>query len=228
VTLYAAERRRHLVRYLATRRGLLTSNVAEAAGFVRSRPGLPAPDIELIFAPVLFDNEGLEPPRAHGFTIGVIALQPASTGSVRLRSSDPLDPPAIDPRYLTDAGGNDLKTLLTGIELARRIVSMPPFAGLAGEELAPGDEPVEEMLRAKAHTLYHPVGTCRMGIGPFAVVDPELRVRGVEGLRVVDASVMPRVPRGHTHLPTLMIAERAAELLRRAERRETAVAATPS
>jgi choline dehydrogenase len=214
VTLFAAERPRQLVRYLAMRRGMLTSNVAEAAAFVRTRPGLSAPDVELVFAPVLYDNEGLEPPRAHGFTIGVIALQPQSSGTIRLRSADPLDAPAIDPRYLSDAGGEDLKTLLAGIELARRIVSMPAFAGLAGEEIEPGARPVEELLRAKAHTLYHPVGTCRMGTDPLAVVDPELRVNGVEGLRVVDASVMPRIPCGHTHLPTLMIAERAVELLR--------------
>jgi choline dehydrogenase-like flavoprotein len=108
--------------------------------------------------------------------------------------------------------------LVNGIELARKIVSMPAFDGIAGEELDPGDEPVEESIRARAHTLYHPVGTCRMGTDSLAVVDPQLRVRGLEGLRVVDASVIPRVPRGHTHLPTLMVAERAAEWLRDALR----------
>jgi choline dehydrogenase-like flavoprotein len=203
---------------------MLTSNVAEAAAFVRSRPDLAGPDLELIFAPVLFDNEGLEPPQAHGFTIGALVLQPESSGVVRLHSADPLDAPLIDPRYLSDPGGEDLKTLLSGIELARRIASMPAFAGFAGAELAPADRPVEEEVRAKAHTLYHPVGTCRMGTDPLAVVDSELRVRGIEGLRVVDASVMPRIPRGHTHLPTLMIAERAAEILRAGAHRAAAAA----
>jgi choline dehydrogenase len=212
VTLFAAEKPRQLLRYLVSRKGMLTSNVAEAAAFVRTRPELPAPDLELLFAPVLFEEAGLAPPSAHGFTVGVVLLQPRSSGVVRLRSADPLDPPAIEPRYLSYP--EDLQVLVDGIELARRVVSMPAFADIAGAELDPGDDPVEESIRARAHTLYHPVGTCRMGTDALAVVDPELRVRGLENLRVVDASVIPRVPRGHTHVPTLMIAERAAELLR--------------
>jgi choline dehydrogenase len=211
VTLFAAERPLQILRYLLLRRGMLTSNVSEAAAFVRSRPELDAPDLEILFAPVLFEEGGLAPPRAHGFTVGSIALQPRSSGVVRLLSADPFDAPEIDPRYLTDP--EDLQTLLAGVELARRIASTQPLASFAGEELEPGDAPVEETLRAKAQTLYHPVGTCRMGSDELAVVDPELRVHGVAGLRVVDASVMPRIPRGHTHLPTLMIAERAAQLI---------------
>ncbi len=214
LSLYAAERPLQLVRYLLMRKGMLTSNVAEAAAFVRSRPELPAPDLELLFAPVLFEEGGLAPPRAHGFTIGAILLQPRSSGVLRLRSSDPFEAPSIEARYLSDAGGADLRTLVTGVELARRILSMPALAELAGVELEPGELPLVDEIRAKAQTLYHPVGTCRMGTDDFAVVDPELRVHGIEGLRVVDASVMPRVPRGHTHLPTLMIAERAAQLIR--------------
>jgi choline dehydrogenase len=127
---------------------------------------------------------------------------------VRLRSADPLEAPAIDPRYLSDP--RDLDVIVHGVELARRIVSMPAFSGIAGAELEPGDRDVPDSVRDRAHTLYHPVGTCRFG----DVVDDELRVRGIGGLRVVDASVMPHVPRGHTHLPTLMIAERAAAFLR--------------
>jgi choline dehydrogenase-like flavoprotein len=204
VTLFAAEKPLQVLRWLLFRRGLLTSNVAEAAAFVRSRPELHAPDLELLFAPVLFEEEGLAPPRSHGFTVAAVALQPLSTGVVRLRSADPLAAPVIEPRYLSHPA--DLEALVHGVELARRIVSLPPLAEHAGVELEPGDEDVESSIRAKAHTLYHPVGTCSLG----RVVDRELRVRGVEGLRVVDASV---VPRGHTHLPTLMIAERAADLL---------------
>jgi choline dehydrogenase-like flavoprotein len=212
LSLYAAERPLQLLRYLVARKGMLTSNVAEAAAFVRSRPDVEAPDLELLFAPVLFQNEGLTPPSRHGFTIAAIVLQPLSSGTIGLRSADPFDAPLIDPRYLSGAG--DLRTLLYGIELARRLVSMPAFEELAGPELEPGDIGLEEHVRARSHTLYHPVGTCRLGTDELAVVDPQLCVRGLEGLRVADASVMPRIPRGHTHLPTLMIAERAAELLR--------------
>jgi choline dehydrogenase len=215
VSLYAAETVRQLVRYLVLHKGMLTSNVAEAAAFVRSQPDLPGPDVELLFAPVLFEDEGLEPPSAHGFTIGVVLLRPGSSGVVRLRSADPFDSPRIEPRYLS--APDDLATLVSGVELARRIATMPALAAFAGAELDPGDVPIEESIREKATTLYHPVGTCRMG----TVVDAELRVRGLEGLRVVDASVIPRVPRGHTHLPTLMVAERAAAFLRGGARQKT-------
>jgi choline dehydrogenase len=208
VSLYAAETVRQVLRYLVLRKGMLTSNVAEAAAFVRSRPDLPGPDVELLFTPVLFEGEGLEPPSAHGFTVGVVLLQPRSSGVVRLRSTDPRDKPRIEPRYLS--APEDLATLVYGVELARRVATMPALAPFAGAELEPGDVPVEDAIRERATTLYHPVGTCGMG----TVVDAELRVRGLEGLRVVDASVIPRVPRGHTHLPTLMVAERAAALLR--------------
>lgn len=212
-SLYTAERPLELLRYLLLHRGKLTSNLGEAAAFVRTRTDLPAPDLELLFVPVLFEEEGLAPPRGHGFTVAAVLLQPRSSGRVSLRSADPFEAPAIDPRYLTDP--DDLRTIVTGVELARRIVSMPSFAGLAGAELEPGDQPLEESVRQRAQSLYHPVGTCRMGSDALAVVDPELRVHGFDGLRIVDASVLPRVPHGHTHLPTLVVAERAAELMRR-------------
>jgi choline dehydrogenase-like flavoprotein len=208
VTLYSAESPLQILRYLLLRKGMLTSNVAEAAAFVRSRPELTAPDLELLFAPVLFEGEGLEPPSAHGFTIGVVLLQPQSSGSVRLRSADPFDAPAIAPQYLSAA--EDLETLVHGVGLARQVTAMPAFEAFIGAEIEPGDVPVEDAIREQATTLYHPVGTCRFG----DVVDSELRLRGLEGLRVVDASVIPRVPRGHTHLSTLMVAERAASFLR--------------
>jgi choline dehydrogenase len=218
VSLYAAETFRQVLRYLLFRRGMLTSNVAEAAAFVRSRTDLPGPDLELLFTPVLFEGEGLEPPSGHGFTVGVVLLQPRSSGVVGLRSSNPLDPPRIEPRYLS--APEDLATLVHGVELARRVAAMPALAPFAGAELEPGDVPIEDAIREKATTLYHPVGTCCMG----TVVDAELRVRGLEGLRVVDASVIPRVPRGHTHLPTLMVAERAAAFLRGRALREVDLA----
>jgi choline dehydrogenase len=212
-TLYSAESRANVLRYLLLRRGMLTSNVAEAAAFVRTRPELPAPDLELIFAPVLFVEQGLAPVPGHGFTIGTIVLQPRSAGSVRLRSPDPFEPPLIDPAYLTEP--EDLRVLLHGVRLARRLLATSALAPLVSEELLPGaavqsDDELAEAARANAHTLYHPVGTCALG----SVVDEELRLRGLDGLRVADASVIPRIPRGHTNWPAVMIAEKAADLIR--------------
>jgi choline dehydrogenase len=217
-TLASAESLRNLVDWWVRGRGPLTSNVAEAAAFVRTRSGLPSPDLELIFLPVLFEEEGLKQPTEDGLTLGVVLLQPRSSGTVHLRSADPVEPPAIDPRYLTDPEGRDLATLLQGLRLARRVLASEPLARFVDAEILPGDEArTDEALvahiRALSQTLYHPAGTCRMGRDELAVVDPRLRVRGLEGLRVVDASVIPRLPSGHTNWPTVMVAERAAELV---------------
>ena len=217
-TLASAESLRNLVRWAVRGRGPLTSNVAEAAAFVRTRPDLATPDLELIFAPVLFEEEGLKRPTEHGLTLAVVLLQPRSVGTVTARSPDPLEPPAIDPRYLTDPSGQDVRTLIHGLRLARRVLGQEPLATFVAEEILPGpqaraDDDLLAHLRARSQTLYHPVGTCRMGTDPLAVVDPELCVRGIAGLRVVDASVIPRLPSGHTNWPTVMIAERAAELI---------------
>jgi choline dehydrogenase len=218
-TLYRAERLRHLLSWLLLRRGPLTSNVAEAAAFVRTDPSLPAPDLELVFAPVLFEEEGLARPSRDGITVAAVLLQPHSVGEVRLRSDDPAEPPVIDPRYLTDPAGHDTRVLLHGVRLAREVARRDPLAAFAREELLPGeaaqdDDALLAHLRARSQTLYHPVGTCRLGADPGSVVDPELRVRGIEGLRVADASVIPRPPRGHTNWPVVMVAERASELVR--------------
>ena len=217
-TLASAESVRNLANWALRGRGPLTSNIAEAAAFVRTTAGLPTPDLELIFLPVLFEDEGLKQPTEDGLTLGVVLLQPRSVGSVTLRSSNPLEPPAIDPRYLTDPSGQDVRTLLQGLRLARRVLRQEPLASFVAEEILPGEEARTDddllaHLRARSQTLYHPVATCRMGSDPLAVVDPELRVRGIERLRVVDASVMPRLPSGHTNWPTVMIAERAADLI---------------
>jgi choline dehydrogenase len=217
VSLAAAETPRNLVRYLVRRRGMLTSNLGEAIGFVQTRPELEAPDLELLFIPGVMREQGLVPPTEHGFTLACIVLQPRSVGHVELRAADPLAPPVIQPAYLTDPA--DLGVLLSGVRLARRVVAAPAFAELAGDELGPGaaaqsDAELTAWLRSNAQTIYHPVGTCRMGVDDLAVVDLELRVRGLEGLRVIDASVMPTVIRGHTNAPTLMVAERGADLIR--------------
>jgi choline dehydrogenase len=217
-TLASAESLRNLARWALLGRGPLTSNLGEAVAFVRSRPGLDLPDLELLLAPVLFEKEGLEPPSEHGLTLAVVLLVPRSRGTVLLRSANPREPPAIDPRYLTDPGGEDEATLLRGLRLARRVLAEEPLAAFVDGEIAPGedartDDQLRAHLRALSQTLYHPAGTCRMGSDDGSVVDPRLRVRGIEGLRVADASVMPALPRGHTNWPTVMIAERASDFV---------------
>jgi len=217
VTLASAENLSNILGFLLFKTGPLTSNVGEAAGFLKTRPDLPAPDLELVFAPVYFIEHGFGNPAGHGFTIGAVLLQPESRGRITLRSPDPLAPPVIEPNYLATA--TDLRTLVEGVKLARRIAQTRAFTSYRGEEILPGhnaqtDEAIAEQIRQHAQTLYHPVGTCKMGSDPLAVVDEQLRVRGVEGLRVVDASVMPAIPRGHTNAPTIMIAEKAADLIK--------------
>jgi choline dehydrogenase-like flavoprotein len=211
-SLYAAESPKQLLQLLLRRRGMLTSNVGEAAAFVRTG-GSEAPDLELIFGPVLYVEEGLAPPPAHGFSIAAVCLQPRSRGSVQLRSADPLEAPDIDPGFLRDPA--DVDVLLAGVKLARKIAAASPLGRWYTDQRAPdaaieGDDEIAQWIRANAHTIYHPVATCALG----RVVDRDLRVRGLEGVRVADASVIPRLVRGHTHAATTMIAERAAELIR--------------
>jgi choline dehydrogenase len=209
-SLFAAEKPVQLVKLLLQRRGLLTSNVGEAAVFTKSRAGLTAPDLELIFAPVLYLEEGLTPPDAHGFSIAAVCLQPRSVGKLRLRSSDPLEHPDIDPAFAAEP--EDLAVLTEGVKRMRRIVASAPLSDIAERERAPGGADVESWIRASAHTIYHPVGTCCLG----TVVDDQLRVTGLEGIRVADASVIPNLMRGHSHAQTSMLALRGAELIKRA------------
>jgi choline dehydrogenase len=220
-TLFTAKRLSELASFLARGRGMLTSNVAEAYGFVRSDPTLELPDIEIIFAPVAFIGEGLVPAPAHALTLGAILLQPQSTGTITLASGDPLDKPIIDPKYLSDAGGKDRAALMAGLGICEDILAAPALRSTTGPHfLAPeGADTLGRMerdtiaLEKYAHTLYHPVGTARMGTDSTSVVDEELRVRGVTGLRVADASVMPDIIRGHTQAPAMVIGEKAADLL---------------
>lgn len=218
VSLFTAETPGQLVRYLLFRRGMLTSNGGEAIAFVRTRPERTAPDVELIFLPVLWLGEGLTPPTEHGFTVAAMLLRPESRGRVRLRSADPLAPPVIEMNLLSDPRGSDLATLVRGLEIGREVLAAPSMRPYHGGELVPGpaattEEAIAASIREQGQTIYHPVGTCKMGVDPMAVVDPDLRVHGLEGLRVIDASVMPVVIRGHTHAPTVMIAEKGADLL---------------
>ncbi|MER7556217.1 GMC family oxidoreductase N-terminal domain-containing protein [Nocardioides sp. NPDC126508] len=219
-SLATAESLRHLGNYLLRRRGMLTSNVGEAYGFLRSRPDLDAPDIEMIFAPVGFFDEGLVPFEGEAVVAGPILVDPASRGRITLASKDPSAKAVIDPRYLTDPEGRDRAAMVEGVRVALDIASQPALKPILGRFLRPDvpvDSSVEEvadaLLARHAHTLYHPTGTCRMGTDEASVVDPHLRVRGVGGLRVADASVMPRIVRGHTNAPAILIGERAADLI---------------
>ncbi len=216
-TLVAAETPRQIADYLVRRKGLLTSNVGEAFAFVKSSDDLEGPDIELIFAPVPFLDHGDTEPWDHGYTIGVILLQPKSRGTIRLASDDPLQAPLIDPAYLT--AGDDLDISIWGVKKAFEVFATRPLADIVSQPMRPermpeSDADIEAAIRRYGETLYHPVGTCAMGVDDDGVVDPELRVKGVAGLRVADASVMPTINRGHTNAPAIMIGEKAAELLR--------------
>jgi choline dehydrogenase-like flavoprotein len=215
--LVAAEKPKALIQYLFRRTGPLSSNVGEAMAFIRTRPGLPAPDIELIFAPAYYHDHGFDTYDGHAFTLGPVLLAPRSRGRLRLRSADPTAKPKLVGNHLAER--EDLESLAAGVRKTREIVRAEPLASVCGPELVPGsdmssDQDIEEFLRNEVELLYHPAGTCRMGTDEQAVVDPQLRVRGVEGLRVADASVMPLLPGGHIHAPVMMIAEKAADLIR--------------
>jgi choline dehydrogenase len=205
-------------RYLRHRDGPGTSNVAESGGFVRSRLATDARcDIQFHFVPALLDDHGRHRLPGNGYTLHACYLHPRSRGQLRLRSAEPAAPIAIHAGYLSDAEGHDLARMIEAAKLAREILAQPAFDAYRGKPVFPESEPGsdaewEAFIRRKAETIYHPAGTCRMGRDGHAVVDGELRVHGIAGLRVVDASVMPALPSGNTNAPTIMIAERAAAL----------------
>jgi choline dehydrogenase-like flavoprotein len=216
-SLYGADKPKPMLEWILRRSGPLTSSVAEAFAFVRTRPGLPAPDIQYHFAPAYFADNGFEEFDGHAFTFGPVLVSTKSRGNIRLRSSDPLDKPRIVTNTLAEP--EDMASLVEGVKLAREIASKGPLAQAAAREIYPGaavaDEgDIEAYVRRNVQLLYHPVGTCKMGTDDAAVVDPRLRVRGIGNLRVIDASVMPQIPGGNTNAPTIMIAERAADLIK--------------
>ncbi|MGY6518193.1 MAG: GMC family oxidoreductase [Lysobacteraceae bacterium] len=206
-------------RYYVGRSGPGTSNIAEAGGFAHS--GLAPddrPDLQFHFVPAQLDDHGRNRLPGSGFTVHVCGLRPRSRGRLRLASASPLAKPLLEPGYLGDPDGYDLRVLLEGLKLSRQLLAQPAFAPYRGEELLPGaavesEAEMTAFIRRKAETIYHPVGTCRMGSDAGAVVDPSLKVHGVTGLRVVDASVMPRLVGGNTNAPAIMIAERASDLI---------------
>jgi choline dehydrogenase len=197
--------------------GPMASHGLEAGGFTRSRDGLPAPDLQCGVAAVPPPLPDLGPPTHRIVSIGVIGLDVRSRGRITLRSADPRDKVAIDPGYLTDQA--DVDVLAAGVRLAREIAACQPLAGLLPREDAPGEQVEDEerlhaWIRHTALSVFHPTSSCAMGGADDAVCDPDLRVRGIDALRIVDASVMPTVPRGNTNAPTIAIAERAADLIR--------------
>jgi choline dehydrogenase-like flavoprotein len=212
-----AEKPAALLRWLFRRSGPLTSNVGEALAFVRTRPGLPAADVELIFGPAYYHDHGFDTFDGHAFALAAVLIAPRSRGRLRLRSAGPLDKPSLVGNHLGEP--EDVAAMVVAFRRLREIACTEPLDSVRGRELVPGEEvesdaEVEDFLRRELELLYHPAGTCRMGADDGAVVDPELRVRGVEGLRVADASIMPIIVGGHTHAPTVMIAEKAADLIR--------------
>jgi choline dehydrogenase len=217
ISLLNAETLSGLARYMVFKDGMLTSNVAEAGGFVRTRHDSIAPDLQFHFGPGYYVDHGFQKSKHHAFTLGPTAIRPRSRGRISLRSSNPLDSPLIEPSYFSDQ--RDLDVMLAGVRLARTIASAAAFRKYRGPEMLPGpdakdDESLRRHIEKYAATLYHPVGTCKMGNDSMAVVDSELRVRDLEGLRVVDASVMPMITGGNTNAPTIMIAEKGADLIR--------------
>jgi choline dehydrogenase len=212
-----------LAQYLARRRGPLASNFCESGAFVRTRTGLPRPDLQFHFLPT---GQSAEPntdranyvPLGSGFVAVATLLYPQSRGRVRLRSADPAVAPSIDPRYLSEEA--DVRAILDGTRLAQEIAHAAPMQGVTGKPLNPGSEAgaTDATLRAelqlRGNHIFHPVGTCRMGKGERDVVDDQLRVRGIEGLRVADASIMPDIVGGNTNAACIMIGEKASVLVR--------------
>lgn len=216
ISLDKADTLCNLLKYVFWKQGPLASNIAEAGGFVKVNPDSKTPDLQLHFAPVYFRNHGLNRREGYAFTLGGTLLHPQSSGHICLRSADPLAPPKIQPNFLSSEA--DLHTLIACIRLSRQIAQAKAFEQFRGEEILPGvhikqDEEMAVYVRNIAETLYHPVGTCKMGKDSMAVVNAQLQVHGVQRLRVVDASIMPKITSGNTNAPTIMIAEKIANIL---------------
>ena len=208
-----------IVEWRNFRTGMLTTNFAEAGGFIKSQPQETLPDLQLHFVIGKLVDHGRKTVFGHGYSCHVCLLRPQSRGSVTLASADPMQPPQVDPNFLAEP--DDLARMVRGFKLMRQLLQQPALAGYRGQELpasaaAQTDEQIGQFIRNYADTIYHPVGSCRMGPGPLDVVDAQLRVHGMQGLRVVDASVMPRIVGGNTNAPVIMMAEKAVDMIRQA------------
>ncbi|MGJ8686999.1 MAG: GMC family oxidoreductase [Spongiibacteraceae bacterium] len=209
----------HFLQYLLARRGPWASNVAEAGGFCKTDPSELLPNLQFHFCTVIEENHGRDMRNVflhYGYTLRVCDLRPKSRGRLRLNSAAPLAPPRIEANYLDHP--QDLDNLVAGIRRSREILAATPLADHSHREMQPGpqlnsDAELRDYVRAKAESIYHPVGSCKMGSDPMAVVDEQLRVHGMQGLRVVDASIMPSLVGGNTNAPTTMIAEKAADMI---------------
>ncbi len=206
----------NLLEYALFRSGPIANNIFESAAFIKTVPGLAKPDVQLVFQPARKPVPSFPFPLGHGFAISPVGLYPRSRGRLTLASADPFAAPLIDPNLLSVP--EDVEPVLRGIRLVRRIFASPAFARYRARETAPGeaaqsDADLVAYIRAEAYTVHHPVSTCRMGRDELAVVDPQLRVIGTEGLRVADASVFPSIIGGNTNAAVVMIAEKAADMI---------------
>lgn len=216
ISMDDVEHPKHLLNYLVNRKGKLRSNLSEAGAFVTVDRTKPAPDLQFHFGPLYFADHGFTRHDGAAYSIGPTLIDVASRGEVKLRSADPATPVQIHGNYLSER--SDMETLIAGVRLAREIAASVAFSDVRGDEIVPGsdttsDKEIEHYIRQTVEMIYHPTSTCQMGVGERAVVDPALHVYGIEKLRVADASIMPKIVRGNTHAATIMIAEKASDLV---------------
>jgi choline dehydrogenase-like flavoprotein len=202
--------------YLLFRSGQIAGNLFEVTGFLRTQEGLDRPDVQFVFMPASRPTPKFPFPIGHGFGVNSILLRPKSRGSVNIASSNPYDAPLIDTNFLAEE--DDINTLLRGMRIARQILQSPEMGKYQAKEILPGkstdsDDELRAYIRSMTSAVHHPGGTCRMGTDANSVVDGELKVRGIAGLRVVDASIFPRVVSGNTNAPAVMVAEKAADII---------------
>jgi choline dehydrogenase-like flavoprotein len=212
-----AHQLRAIGQYRRERRGPMTTNFAECGGFLKTRPDLALPDIQLHFGMAMVNDHGRKRGWGRGFSCHVCLLRPKSRGSLTLKDANPMQPPLIDPNFLGEEA--DLKAMVAGYKTTRRLMETKALRALQKKDIVTSDvktdDDIRAILRARVDTVYHPVGTCKMGVNdPLAVVDPKLKVRGLDGLRVVDASIMPTLIGGNTNAPTIMVGEKAADMIR--------------
>ena len=206
---------KEILKYIFAKVGLFTSTVAEAGGFIKSKDGIQIPDIQLHFLPAMVVDHGRTQLWGHGLGCHMCLLRPKSRGEVTLKSSSPFDDPNIDPKFLSHP--DDMKDMIKGYKKMMKIMNSNTFSKYTGDTLRPinidDDKEIEQAIREEADTVYHPVGTCKMGSDDMSVVDSNLKVHGIESLRVVDASIMPTLIGGNTNAPTIMIGEKASDMI---------------